>query len=405
MPLYLYSAKNRQGELKKGSLNVIDKHDLAKSLRAEGYVLISADIEKKKLRIKVPKGLSFLDRVSLTEKSMFVRNLQVMIASGIPLPRALNILSEQTKTKKFKKIVLNIRENIIKGSSFSDAVSNYKNVFAEIFVNMIKVGEESGTLEETLGVLNNQMEKEYELKSKILGALIYPAVILTAMFFVGIIMLIVVVPELSKLFTDLGIELPFTTRVVIGIGDFLSKYWYTLPFLFMGSIVLFNVSIKTTNGKKIFDKITLNIPLISAIIKKTYAARTIRTLSSLVSAGIPIVRSLEIVAGGLNNIYYKQAIMTVSKKVQTGQKIAEALEPYSDLYPSLVIQMIRVGEETGKTSSILAKLADFFETEVANATKNLSAIIEPVLMLVIGTVIGFFAISMIQPIYSMLDGV
>ena len=405
MPRYLYIAKTRQGETKKGILEATNEHDLAKILREKGYVLVRAEIEGKKLKTKIPLVLSSVWRVSLVEKTMFVKNLKVMIASGIPLPRALGILSEQTRSKKFKKILLKIKEDVIKGSPLSDVIVKYPNIFPDVFANMIKVGEESGTLEKVLDILVNQMEKEHDIKSKVKGAMIYPAVILFAMTVIGILMLILVVPKLSKLFEELDLDLPLMTKIVMTIGNFLSSYWYFIPVLIVVLIFAFRASLKTKIGKRSFDKFTLSIPIISPIVKKTYAAITVRTLSSLVSAGVPIVRSLEIVSGTLGNVYYKEAIANSAKEVQTGKKLAEALSVYKDIYPILVVQMIAVGEETGETSAILAKLAEFFEQEVSNITKNLSSVVEPILMLIIGAVVGFFAISMVQPMYSLMDGI
>ena len=206
-------------------------------------------------------------------------------------------------------------------------------------------------------------------------------------------------------FNELEIELPLSTRVVIIFGNFLSTFWYLIPIIIVVLIFSFRASLKTKSGKRAFDKFTLNIPVISPIIKKTYSARTIRTLASLISAGVPIVRSLEIVSGALGNVYYKEAIKKSSEEVQKGKKLSEALGEFKGIYPVLIIQMIAVGEETGETSTILGKLAEFYEKEVTNATKNLSSVIEPILMLIIGIAVGFFAISMIQPMYSMMGEV
>ena len=404
MPRYSFIAKSKQGEPRIGILEAENEHELAAILRKEGSILIKAestDKKKKGIHFSIP----FLGRISLVDKTMFTRNLKVMISAGVSLPRALNILSEQTKSNKFRKILLGVKDRITKGESFSNALSGHLDVFPEIFINMIKVGEESGTLEDVLEVLTRQMEKEYEIRSRVKGAMIYPAVIVSAMTGIGVLMLILVVPKLSKLFNDLRIPLPFTTRIVIAIGNFLSQFWYTLPFIIILVIVVFRLILKTKIGKLSFDTIVLKMPIISPLVKKTNSAATVRTLSSLVSAGVPIVRSLEIVSGALGNVYYKKAMAEAADSVRKGSKLGDVLKEYDNIYPNLVIQMIAVGEETGETSAILEKLADFFEEEVANATKNLSSIIEPVLMLIIGAMVGFFAISMIQPMYSMLEGI
>jgi type IV pilus assembly protein PilC len=270
---------------------------------------------------------------------------------------------------------------------------------------MIKVGEEAGTLEEVLKVLASQMEKEKDIKSKVKGAMIYPAIIIFAMLGIGILMLFTVVPELSKTFKELEIELPLTTRVVIGIADFLTKKWYLVIVILSVLIFLFWRVLKTKSGKKIFDSFSLKFPIISPIIKNTNSAYTVRTLSSLISAGVPLPRALEITSRTLGNVFYKNALSEAAEKVRKGEKMSEALKLYENIYPLTVIQMISVGEETGETSVILSKLADFYEEEVSNATKNLASVIEPVLMLIIGTVVGFFAVSMVQPMYSMLGAI
>jgi len=403
MPRYNYIAKTIKGEVKSGILKAEDKHELARILRKQGYVLISANPEDKiSLKKKLIVSLSFFGRVSLTEKLIFTRNLQVMISAGISLPRALKILATQAKSKKLRNALLGAEKEVIKGNSFSDALKKYPGIFPELFQSMIKVGEEGGTLEEVLGVLTQQMEREHELRSKIKGAMIYPAVIVTAMVLIGILMLILVVPKLAQTFADLEIELPFTTQLVIALGSFLAKFWYLLPVIILLLVVLLRVALKTKIGKLISDTLVLKIPIVASVVRKTNSASTVRTLSSLIVAGVPIVRSLEIVSGTLGNIYYKRAISEAANQVRKGAKLSEVLKEHQDIYPTLIIQMVEIGEETGETSSILEKLAEFFEDEVARATKNLSALIEPILMLAIGAAVGFFAISMIQPMYSML---
>ena len=404
MPNYNYFAKSLKGEIRSGTLEAKNEKELARFLRQEGYVLISVNLETKKRKLEI--SLPFLKQsVSLTDKMMFTRNLQVMVSAGISLPRAIRTLSLQTKNKRFQRILLEVVEEINKGKSLSDALVKHPDAFSELFQNMIKVGEESGTLEEVLKVLTRQMEKDYELKSKIKGALIYPAVIVCAMIGIGILMLIMVVPKLAVTFEELGTELPPTTRFVIGLGTFLAQKWFIVVLIVVILFFFLRLSLKTKNGKKILDGLILKLPAVSALVKKTNSASTSRTLSSLIASGVPLLRSLEIISGTLGNFYFHQAITDSIDKVRKGQKLSEALSPYQNLYPPLVIQMLEVGEETGETAEILGKLSDFFEDEVTNTTKNLSAVIEPVMMLLIGGAVGFFAISMIQPMYSMLGAI
>jgi type IV pilus assembly protein PilC len=406
MPQYFYVAKSMQGETKNGFLEAKDQHDLARILHQEGYVLISADIEEKEEKPKI--GMVFFRKsrgVPLKEKIFFTRNLQVMISAGISLPRAIRILTRQTKNNVFKKALLDINEKITKGTSFSESLAEYPNIFPELYQNMVKVGEETGTLDEVLNKLTVQMEKQSELVSKVKGAMMYPAVIITAMLIIGYLMIVMVVPKLAETFQELNVELPITTKIVIAFGKFLSEKWYLVLFIISGSVFGILEAPKTRIGKRIFDTAVLKIPIISSIVKKTNSASTVRTLSSLLGAGMPIVRALEIVSGTLGNIHYKKAVSEAAEKVEKGGKLSESLAPYQDIYPSIVIQMIEVGEETGETTTILSKLADFFEEEVTTTTKNLSSIIEPILMIIVGVAVGFFAVSMFQPMYSMLGNI
>ena len=404
MPRYFYTAKSLKGEEKSGVLETKDIHQLAQKLHEQGFILIKAIPEeehlKKKFKFPLPSS-----GPSLTEKMFFTRNLQVMISAGIPLVRAIGTLSLQTKSKKFKQVLLNIKEEIVKGKNFSDTLANEPSIFSELFQNMVKVGEEAGTLEEVLKVLALQMERERDIKSKIKGAMIYPAIIICAMFGIGILMMVTVVPQLAETFKELEIELPLATRIIIGFANFLTEKWYLVIIILFVSVFLFWHLLKTKSGKKLFDFSTLKFPIISSIIKNTNSAYTVRTLGSLISAGVPLPRALEITSRTLGNVFYKIALSEAAEKVRKGEKMSETLKFYENIYPLTVIQMVSVGEETGKTSAILSKLADFYEEEVSNATKNLASVIEPVLMLIIGAVVGFFAVSMVQPMYSMLGAI
>jgi type IV pilus assembly protein PilC len=404
MAKYFYVAKSLSGEERTGEIEVKDEHQLAKTLHAEGYVLISAEIsaeQKKGFNISLP----FLNNVSLKEKVFFTRNLKVMISAGISLPRSLRTLAEITKNKKFKTALFAIVEDINKGQAFSSSLKKYPGIFPEIFCSLIKAGEESGTMEESLKNLTQQMERQSELRSKIIGAMIYPAVVVSAMLGIGIMMLIMVIPKLAETFADMGVELPITTKIIIFLGNFLAQKWYFIILLVVGLVVLFKFSVSKTGGKRIIDRITLKLPIISSLIQKTNAAYTVRTIGSLINSGVPITNALEITSGILGNVYFKEALTGSAEQVRKGRKLSESLRSYGDLYPLIVLQMIEVGEETGETADILQKLADFFEEEVANATKNMSSIIEPVLMLLIGGAIGFFAISMLSPMYSIMGSI
>ena len=401
---YSYIAKSQQGETKSGLLEVKDETELSVSLRQQGLFLIS--YEKEKTTSKLEKfSLVFSGRVSVSEKIFFIRNLQVMTSAGVSLPKAIGTLSGQAKNKNFNKALLKIQKHIIDGGNLSDGMADYPDIFPEIFQNMIKVGEESGTFEQVLKSLSQQLEKQYELKTKVTGALIYPLVVVSAMVLIGFAMLIIVVPQLAATFAELEISLPLTTRVVIRLGKFFKEKWYLLPLIIGGVFIALKQLLKVKSTKRLFDKTLLKIPVVSKIIKEINSASFTRTLGSLMASGVPLVRSLEIIAGTLGNIYFEESLLEASDKIKKGAKLSDVLRPYGWLYLPIVIQMIEVGEETGETSHVLDQLAVFLEEEVANSTKNLASLVEPLLMLAVGAAVGFFAISMIQPMYSMLEGI
>ncbi|MBU0546989.1 MAG: type II secretion system F family protein [Patescibacteria group bacterium] len=405
MNKYFYTAKSLEGKTETGVLSAKDTRQLAQELKSRDLILINAQLDKPKSRVGFSMSLPFLSRVSLTEKMMFARNLQVMVAAGLPLSKSLFILSEQTKNLKLKAAIIDIQDKINKGYSFSAAMESHSDIFSELFYNMVKVGEESGTMENVLKNISLQFEREHELRSKIQNAMAYPVIVVLAMVGIGILMLVTVVPQISDTFKDLGMELPFTTKLIINIGLFLAKNWYLMVVVPIFLVVaIANIS-KIPKWKILFDTILLKIPVVSPIIKQTNAATTIRTLSSLIDAGVPIAKSLEIVADTLSNHHFKQVMIEASQSVRRGENLSVVLEKHQNLYPSTVFQMTRVGEETGETSKIFSKLADYFEEEVGTATQNLASVVEPLLMLIVGATIGFFAISMIQPMYSMLEGI
>ena len=406
VPTYFYNAKSIKGEDKSGISEARDKHELARNLRQQGYILVSADLgEKTDPKKREIDFLNKFKKISLKEKLFFIRNLKVMIRVGISLVKILRILAKQSKNSKFKKILLEVEKNVNQGKSFSIALSMHPSVFSGLFCNMIKIGEESGTLEEVLDNLAVQIEREYNLRSKIKGAMTYPAVILVAMIGIGILMMIVVIPQLAETFEELGIVLPLSTRIIIGIGNFLAQNWFFIIPIILASPFLFKVIFKIKKVKRVIDGISLKIPGISSFIRKVNTAIITRTLGSLIASGVPIVRSLEILSQAMGNFYFKQAIAQTAKEVQKGISLSKALASYQNLYFPIVVQIIEVGEETGETSNILSQLADFYEEEINDILKNLSSIIEPILMIIIGAAVGFFAVSMIQPMYGMVGAI
>lgn len=401
-----YTAKNFSGETKSGKLKIKNERELASQLRADGFVLTSFK-ELKNEDGQIVK-IKFLDRFSsipVVEKMMFAKNLSVMISSGLPLPRALQNITAQSENKKFISIIQSVSEDIQTGTSFADSLAKFPGIFNELFINMIRVGEISGNLEEVLNILSMQLEKDHELLRKIKGALVYPGVILVAMGLVGVVMMVYVVPQITGVFKDLNATLPASTQFIIDMSSAMRDYWY----VFLAGTILFVFGIKflltTDTGKKMLGVVLINTPVIKNIVIKVNCARFARIYSSLLKSGVSVVESLRIISKTLTNFYYKKAFIRAISDVQKGVNLSKVIKEEKKIFPILVSQMIEVGEETGKTETVLSKLAEFYEEEIDQITKNLSSIIEPVLMLLIGSVVGFFAISILKPMYSVLENI
>lgn len=409
MPTFLYVAKDKNNKTDAGQMEAVNKHELAALLRNQGSVLISAETvgEKRTGNIKFNFNftLGFLTRISLVEKMMFTQHLAVMIEAGLSLNQALKALIEQTKNLKFKRIIDKLEQSLRQGKSFSNSLAQYPKVFNQLYVNMVRVGETSGNLDNVLKILTSQMKKEHELMSRVKGAMIYPAVIIISMIGIGILMMIMVVPKLTAVFDDLDMELPLTTRIVIGFSDLLKNNLISGLIALVGFIFFIKFISKIKIIKYLLHGIYLRLPIFGQLIRKINSARFARTLSSLIESGVPIVEALGIVAGTLNNLHFKRTLINSAKEIQKGKELSTTLMKHKKLYTPMVIQMISVGEKTGNLTKVLKHLANFYETEVDNMTKNLSAIIEPVLMIVIGAAVGFFAVSMIKPMYSMMSGI
>jgi type IV pilus assembly protein PilC len=398
MPKYIFEAFTQNGELIKGEKEAKDIFDLQQDLKKSGLILIEARPKKEvKFSFSIKKG------ISVSEKLFFTKNLAVMLSAGISLPEALLNLSLQIKNKNFAKAILDIQQRVLKGEKFSVALSQYPHYFSELYQNIVIEGEESGRLEENLNLLATQLEKEAELKQRVKGALIYPAVIILAMVGIGILMFVVVIPKMFKVFKELNVELPKTTKFVLTLGDFFSNNWYLVfSFLFFILIFIFQFS-KTKFGKRIFDKILISLPIIGELSKKQNCAMLARSLSSLLESGISLPRALEISEKIVGNVYFKKILKEGLEYVKKGKRLSEVFKKYPRIIFPTFTMMLETGEMSGETSTLLKKIADFYENEVGEMTKSLTSIIEPVLLLLIGGVVAFFAISMLQPIYSMMQ--
>lgn len=403
---FIYTAKNiTTGETRGGEIDAKSDQDVAKNLRAEGWLVTSL---KELKSDEGQPGVKFFDRfvsVPLKEKMVFTRNLAVMVSSGLTISRAVSNLSEQTSNKTFQKILRSVHEDLQAGLTLSEGLAKFPTVFNELFVNMINVGEVSGNLEEVLEILAIQLEKENDLTSKVRGALMYPAVIFVAMIGIAVLMLTYILPKITGVFKDMDVQLPASTTFIMGMSDFLIAHYLIVIALFIGLIVGIKVLYGQPFGKRWFDWLFLSLPIVGNIIIKVNCARFARIYSSLLRSGVSVVDGLSIVMKTLSNVYYRDALLEALNEVQKGVEMSVVIRRYPKIFPLLVPQIIEVGEETGKTETVLARLADFYEGEVDQITKNMSSILEPILMVFIGGGVGFFAVAMLTPMYSVLENI
>jgi type IV pilus assembly protein PilC len=395
MAEFAYTAKDKTGAFTKGTIEARDRGTAADTLAQKGLVPV---------KIGKTTSLGQIDvlgwrGVPLIEKVVFARQLSAMINAGLPIAQSLHILATQTKNKKMAETIASITKDVEGGVSFGNALAKHPKTFSQVFISMVKAGETGGILDEIMDRLATQLEREHSLVSKIRGAMIYPGVILSAMIVMFILMMTLVIPQLVVILQQTGGTLPLPTKILIAISQGFTKYGIFTGIGFVAIVVGFFRFIHTKNGKYIWHRILLRMPVAGSIIIKINVARFTRTLGALMAGGIPVVEAMLIVADTSTNVVFRQELIDASEQVKNGVPISKSLEK-SKYYPTLVKEMLAVGEETGSMSALLTKLADFYDEELDGITKNLTSIIEPVLILTIGVVVGFIVVAIIVPIYN-----
>ncbi len=396
---FTYTA-TREGETYTGSVEAETRFDVYKHIRAEGGSVVSVTNATHNTW-SLAYWNARLSSVKEHDKIIFAGNLAAMIAAGLSITRALSVAVRQTKNPRFKNTLEHIQGDIQKGGTFNEALARFPSIFSDLFVAMVRAGEESGSLSDALTNIARQLERAYNLKKKVKSALIYPSIIVVAIFGIGFLMMVKVVPTLAGTFKELGADLPASTQLVIAVSDFLVAHTFVALSIIFGIISLVYIALQTAIGKRVRDKSLLIVPIIGPLVCEINSARMARTFSSLLAAGVDIVSALSITSDVVQNSYHRDVLAVAGEKVKKGEQLSDVFVKREYLYPPLVGEMIMVGEETGALSEMLLRVADFYESEVEAKTKNLSTIIEPFLMLFIGGAVGFFAVSMVAPIYSL----
>lgn len=405
MATFRYKAV-RNGNVIEDIIEAADRFSVYRDVRKTGASIVSLEeVGEGRGSSLLSFATGFFKSVPATDKITFARNLAAMITAGLSLSRALAVIRRQSRNTVFKTTLASIEESIKKGGSLHDALAKFPDIFPALFTSMVKAGEGSGGLAQSLVTIASQLERMHLLAKRIRGALIYPAIVIVVMIGVAFIMLTYIVPTLASTFAELNVELPATTQAIIGLSHFLSSNLLLSLFILIGIALLPVALARSPRTKPFVDLVILKMPIIAPIVRETNAARTARTLSSLLSAGVEVVSALSIAEEVLQNTFYKRVLREAGAKVEKGVPISDAFAAHEDLYPPLVGEMIAVGEETGKLAGMLEQVAVFYENEVEMKTKNMSSIIEPFLMVIVGVGVGFFALAMISPIYSLGSGI
>jgi type IV pilus assembly protein PilC len=394
---FTYTAKDNQNNFKRGSVEATDSTAAASVLRSRGLYPIN-------VRAKGEKNKFFHRKVGLKDKIIFTDQLEIMIRSGLSIVEALKSMRDETENKYFAGQINQIVADVEGGTTLSEAMSKHPDTFNEIYINLVKSGERSGKVDLVLKRLSDQLEKDYDLTRKIRGALAYPAFVLVALIAVMVLVLIVVIPQLKVIFDDAGVELPLLTRIIIRSSELIKNDGLYLA----GLIIILAIGLsrfrKTKIGRYFFDKMITKIPVIGILLKKSYMARFTRTFASLASSGLPLLEVFKVTSGVVGNVIYQDEINQMAEKVKNGTSVSKSLNE-SKLFPKVISQLAYVGERSGSLDEVFDSLANFFDRDVEAITSNLSTLLEPVILVIMGIGIGAVIVSVLQPIYGLVNAI
>lgn len=394
---FLYQARNKEGQIKTGVVVANDQMRAEQLLEENGLVIVSLEEQKDDIFDQLnPFGKS----VSNKDIVLFSRQLSTLISARVPILQALRILEDQITNQYLLSIIRDLISSVENGESLSLSMTKHPRVFGTVYVSLVKSGEASGSLDKALVYLSDQLEKDYELLSKVKGAMTYPTFVLGALGVVGILMFKFVLPNLTSVLEEQGGSLPTVSVYLIAFTKWFGVYWWAVILLVVGGILGFRFYIRTTMGRYQWDRLKLHLPIAGDILRKIYLTRFSRNLSTLVVGGIPIIKAMEIVSDIIGNVIYRDLLLNAVAEIQNGKSISDGLSGHSE-FPLIVIQMIKVGEQTAQLDDILAKLASFYEKEVDNKISTLTTLLEPIIMIILGLGVGVLVAGVLMPIYNM----
>lgn len=396
--IYQYEAKI-QGKTAKGEIDAGTEQEAAAALREKGAIVLSIASKKQ----ASPLIGRVWGRISLKDKILFTKQLAVMIKAGLPIDQALQVLSEQIPSKTMGQAIHEMARDVEGGLPLSQSMSKHAAIFPAVYVNLVKSGERSGKLEDVLFRLAEQQDKDYELISKVRGAMIYPAVIFSALIIVVFIIVLFVMPQIEKIFADLDANLPLPTQILLGASAFARRWFAVIISIIVGAAIGLRIYVRRSDqAREWWDRVKLKIPIFGPLSQKIAMARFTRTTATLITAGLPMLEIFDTTADVLGNVIYRDAIRRTRSKVEAGVSFSQALRE-EGIIPPIVSQVVAIGEKSGNLDFALTNIADFYDKEVDATTRNLSSILEPILMIAIGLGVGFVVISVISPIYNLVN--
>jgi len=400
VPAYTYKGRTQSGEIISGVIEASSPDAVAEQLFSKGYTPVKIEAGEK-IKSEIDKGWGLFDRVKTEDLIVFSRQLATLIRAGISFLRTLDTLSEQTKSRKLRRIIEDIRKSIEGGSSFSEALSKFPKVFSPLYVSMIRVGEEGGVLDDILERLASLLEHESVTRARMKAATRYPTIVIISITIAFFILTTFVVPKFAALYQSSKVALPLPTRILIFINKAIRIYWPLL--IGAAAAIVFTVKgyIKTPSGRWNWDKLKLRIPIIGPVVEKTVMSRFARIFSTLYRSGIPMLHTLDIVSGTLGNVIIARAVEVIKESVREGKGLAVPMAS-TMVFPPMVTQMVAVGEETGALDDMLTKVSDYYDLEVEYAIKNLSTTLEPILLVFLAGIILFLALGIFLPIWDMI---
>lgn len=398
---FTYQARDQKGELKRGFVVAASIAKAEQLLANNGLVIINLSIQKENILTKIEE---MINHVNYKDLVIFSRQLSTLVGARVPILQSLRILESQSISKGLTIVVRNLIADVESGQSLSLAMARNPEVFGNVYISLVRSGEASGKVSDSLAYLADQLEKDYELKSKVKAAMTYPAFVLSALLIVGVLMFKFVLPSLVGVLKEQGGDLPVISRWLIAFTDFFGVYWWLILLIFFGLLIFTRYYVSTESGRYMWDTVKYKVPVIGPLMKKIYMARFARNLSTLVAGGIPIIQSLKIISEVINNLVYREILLETADQVTNGKTISESLMKYNE-FPALVTQMVRVGEQTAELDTILAKLAVFYEKEVDSEISTISSLLEPIIMVILGLGVGLLVAGVLLPIYNLASSV